>query len=141
MTPSATALSYLSESGSVFGYLYAAGQPDPHKTKSNLIVIGSYIKNGNSGSFDLAILDRRNTGLTRHVQMLGRIQGRFGPDGHLALQTQSPRSAGGRAFIDPIDAGPLAGDSRDARRGGVQVTKPTEPMVFVASVAGRWQLN
>jgi len=123
MAQSGSQLSLAGESGSVFGYLYSAGQPDPHKTKSGLVVIGSYIKAGNLGSFDLAIFDRRQMGSTSHVQMLGRIKGSFGQDGQIALLTQTPQSADGRAFIDPVDAGPLAGDSADARRGRAQVTK------------------
>jgi hypothetical protein len=115
-----------SMSGTLMGYLHGADTPDPWKTTSNLVVLGTWNRSFDSGSFHILVIERN--GLSEHVMLIGEISGTFGADHQLVFDPS------------PADRVQVDADAAAAGSGsGIVAPKPGSPYL-VAPILARWIL-
>jgi hypothetical protein len=116
-----------SKYGTLMGYLHTADTPDPWKTTSDLVVLGTWNRSFDTGSFHILVIER--DGLNEHVMLVGEISGSFGADHQLV---SDPSSA-----TDRVQA-----DADSAAAGGTNgIVGPKSGSLFlVAPVLARWIL-
>jgi len=114
-----------SMSGTLTGYLHSANTPDPWKTTSNLVLLGTWQRTFDTGRFTILVIER--DGLSEHVKLAGQIIGSFGADHQITLAPAS-------------DAAPASAYSafNNYNSGGIVGPKPSPGLI--APVLARWIL-